>query len=369
VFLTEETIGKDLKILEKRLKKGFVKVVPESLDDLWHLYNIIYPGDQVYARTSRKLKVEELYSRPKEGKRIQIFLRLNVKKVFWDKNLNRLRVHGVVFDLPEEIGGKGAHHTIDVVLGRPLTIIKTQVLKHQIERLVRASKVERLVTVLSIDDEEYCVAILRQYGLEVKVQKTIRLPGKLEVEKRDEAIKAYFKSALQALQETWISIHSPIVVLGPGFIKNEFLKYIREKNIELANKIVDIKGVNSAGLSGIQEALRSGVLAKSLNNIRLTEETRLVEEVLARVGLSATDVTYGMSEVMRATQYSAVEKLLVADKMLREAADQDRIALEEIMRNVEAKGGQVTVISTEHEAGEKLQSLGSIAALLRFGLN
>jgi Predicted RNA-binding proteins len=38
------------------LKKGFVKVVPESLDDLWHLYNIIYKGDEVYAYTTREIK-------------------------------------------------------------------------------------------------------------------------------------------------------------------------------------------------------------------------------------------------------------------------------------------------------------------------
>jgi len=84
------------------------------------------------------------------------------------------------------------------------------------------------------------------------------------------------------------------------------------------------------------------------------------------LGKSATNVTYGTSEVMKATEYGAIERLLVADTMLREASDQERTTIENIMRSVEAKGGQVTVISTEHEAGAKLQSLGGIAALLRF---
>jgi protein pelota len=119
-------------------------------------------------------------------------------------------------------------------------------------------------------------------------------------------------------------------------------------------------------VAGIQEALRSGVLAKTLKNIRIAEETRFVEEVLARLGRSTTDVTYGANEVARAIEYGAVERLLVADIILREASDQDRTTIEGLMRNVESKGGQVTVISTEHEAGAKLQSLGGIAALLRF---
>jgi stalled ribosome rescue protein Dom34 len=36
------------------------------------------------------------------------------------------------------------------------------------------------------------------------------------------------------------------------------------------------------------------------------------------------------------------------------------------MRDVERQNAKVTVISTEHEAGSKLLSLGSIVALLRF---
>lgn len=359
-----------MKILEKKLKKGFLKVIPESLDDLWHLYNIIYRGDKLYAKTTRELKIDDLYSRPKEGRRVQVFIGLNVEKVTWDRNLNRLRVHGVISDIPEDISGKGNHHTLNIVIAKPFTIVKNKWLKHQTDRLERATLVKTPpVTLISIDDEEYCIAILRQYGLEVKIQKSTRLPSKLQAEKREEAVKSYFRSALRALQETWASIRSPIVILGPGFIKNDFAKYVREKTAEMAENIVDVKGVNSAGISGIKEALRSGVLAKALKNIRVTDETRLVEEVLMRLGLNATDVTYGMIEVVRSTEYGAVEKLLVTDKILREVSDQDRITLEDIMKNVEAKGGEVTVISTEHEAGEKLQSLGGVAALLRFGLH
>ena len=36
------------------------------------------------------------------------------------------------------------------------------------------------------------------------------------------------------------------------------------------------------------------------------------------------------------------------------------------MRDVEKRRANVTVVSTEHEAGSKLLALGGIAALLRF---
>ena len=61
-----------MKILEMNLKKGFVKVVPETLDDLWHLYNIVYRGDEVYARTTREIKPDEKYARPRRGQRVPV---------------------------------------------------------------------------------------------------------------------------------------------------------------------------------------------------------------------------------------------------------------------------------------------------------
>lgn len=357
-----------LKILEMRLKKGFVKVVPEALDDLWHLYNVIYPEDTVYAKTSRIVKIEELYARPKEGRRVSVYLGVKAEKVLWDRSLNRLRVHGTIVDAPEDVCGKGSHHTINIVVDKPLTISKSEWLQHQVERLKKASQVKAPpIIVTAIDDEEYCITTLRQYGVEVKGEERTRLPGKLEAEKRDAALKSFFKSALQLLRQAWNSLDKPpIVIIGPGFIKNEFVRYLESEAQDVAQAIADVKGVNSAGVAGVHEALRSGVLTKTLRSIRVAEETKLVEEILARLGKGTTDIAYGQDEVTKATEYGAVEKLLLADSKLRETSDENRKALEEVMRKVETKGGQIVVVSTEHEAGAKLLGLGGIAALLRF---
>ncbi len=62
----------------------------------------------------------------------------------------------------------------------------------------------------------------------------------------------------------------------------------------------------------------------------------------------------------------AIEKLVVADTALRDAEETQRLKLEALMRDVEKRRANVTVVSTEHEAGSKLLALGGIAALLRF---
>lgn len=358
-----------MKIFRIDRKKCFAKVMPESLDDLWHLYNIIQKKDEVHARTTRQVKPDDQYARPTKAKRVPVNLGLQVEKIYWDRVLNRLRINGIVCKAPEKLSIKGSRHTIDVTVNKPVTIIKKQWLKHQLDRLKRASRITAApLTIISMDDEEYCVAILRQYGIETKIGGRTKLPGKLEAEKRVKAKQLFFKDALESLREAWGPIHSPIVVIGPGFIKDDFVDYIKNEAKDVAASVVAIKGVNSAGLSGIQESLRSGILANVIQNMRVADEMKAMEELLSRLGKGKRDVTYGLGEVEKAGAYGAVEKLLVADSTLRETTEEKRIELEKIMKKVEETGGEIMVLSTEHEAGTKLLSLGGVAALLRFQL-
>ena len=112
-----------MKIIEKNLRQDFVKVVPDSADDLWHLYNIIYKGDEVYAYSSRAIKSDTESSRPKSGERVSAFMGVTVESIAWDKFLSKLRVHGLIIHAPDIIP-TGAHHTISVALNQPVTIVK-----------------------------------------------------------------------------------------------------------------------------------------------------------------------------------------------------------------------------------------------------
>jgi protein pelota len=349
------------------MKKGFVKVIPETYDDFWHLYNIIYKNDKVYAYTSREIKPDEGgYARPKRGERVSVFLGVKVESVSWDKLLGRLRIHGTICEAPE-IVPNGAHHTLNIALNTPLTIVKKEWARHHLERLERASRTsEKPIIIVAIDDEGYAIAVTAQYGVEVKVEQSVKLPGKLEAEKRTVATKEYFQKALDSLRQIWATMHSPIAIIGVGFVKNEFVKFLKNEAADIAKSVVDVKSVNNGGVAGIHEALRSGVLLKTMKRLRILEEAEVVEEILRRLGKGEANVTYGFTEVSKAVEMGAIEKLVLADTMLRESSDKNRLLIEDLMKNIEQKGGSIIVLSTEHEAGEKLLALGGIAALLRF---
>jgi protein pelota len=220
--------------------------------------------------------------------------------------------------------------------------------------------------IVSIDDEGFAIAETKQYGVEIKVEERTKLPGKHEAEKRVEGTKAYFRRAVNCLQQLWTQNHSPIVIIGTGFIKSDFAKYLSEEAQEISESVSDVKSVNNGGTSGIYEALRSGVLLRASHQLRIVDETETIEEVMKRLGKGEGTVTYGLEAVENAANIGAIEKLIVADTTLRDADETQRLKLEALMREVEKRRANVTVVSTEHEAGTKLLALGGIAALLRF---
>jgi protein pelota len=354
-----------LKITEKKLEQGFVKVVPDSPDDLWHLYNVIYQGDEVYAYSSRAIKSDTEASRPKSGERMSAFMGVKVISVGWDKFLGKLRVHGTICHAPDIIP-TGAHHTLSIALNQPVTIVKKEWPKHLLDRLTKASETEKPLLILSIDDEGFAIAETKQYGVETRVEQRTRLPGKQDADKRVEATKGYFRLALTSLNKLWIQNHNPIVIIGAGYVKTDFVKYLSEESKEMSQAVVDVKSVNNGGTAGIDEALRSGVLLKAAHQLRVVDETETMEEVMKRLGKGEGTVTYGLAAVENAVMMGAVEKLVVADTTLRDTDEQQRLKLEDLMHQVERRNASITVVSTEHEAGAKLLSLGGIAALLRF---
>ena len=358
-----------LKILKTDLKKGEVKLIPENLDDLWHLYNIIARDDEIYAKTTREVKPEGTGLRPAKGRRIPVFLGIRVKDVTFDRQIDRLRVKGIITEIPEEMSAKGAHHTINITTGKPLSIIKKEWFEYQLKRLKKACEYPAApIVVVAIDYGECCIAILRHYGFDVKTEIEVKLPGKLEAEKRTEALANFFRSAATSLLAAQNETNGSIAIVGPGHIKNEFVKYLGEHFSKLAQHVVSVGSVSSGGVAGIYESLRCGILSHVAEHIRANEETRFIEEVFARLGAGGA-VAFGLNNVEKAVEYGAVELLLVVDRLLREAQDEERRKLEDLMRVTEKRRGRVIIVSMEHEAGEKLWSIGGIAALLRFPIN
>jgi len=326
-----------MKIEEK--DEGEISIRVDNLDDLWYLNTILSPGDLVFGYVFRKESGSSDMNRAKRGERRRIRVGIRVKKVEFQNFADRLRVSGVIVAGPEDY--VGSHQTINVSVGDEISVVKRWSRKDRelLEEAVRNSQRPQIYF-LAIEHGLGTVAVMNSYGIQEVAS----------VRKRGDEDDEFFGELLSVLLDAWDG-KSPLIVLGPGFYKENFLKFA-------GDRVKGIVAQSSHGdMRGIYEVLKSGVLDKVLKEHRMAEEEKLVDRLLEEIkkdGLYA----YGVNEVREALNMGAVEHLLVTDRRYRDFKDLMDLALN--------TGADVHIISTAHEAGRMLENLGGVAALLRF---
>jgi len=353
-----------------KLDRGEVTLTPESLTDLWHLYNIIVKGDNVYARTFRRIRSPDETLRADKGEKIPVYLGVNVEDTSLHKYSNRLRVKGIITSAPETVP-RGSHHTLNVEIGTPIKIIKDKWPKYILARIDESEKVreESKLAIVSIEDGEASIAIVDSYSVDIINNINMNIPGKRYVSQHDEALKTFFSEVSKALNQVQIDKDvRKIIIAGPGFTKDNFSKYLTNKFPDLKNKLI-LENVSYGGANGIYEVINRGIIEKILEENKVIEDTRLVEEFFTHLAKEDKKVTYGLDSVKKAILYGAVDKLLITDEKLKNADVEERTKNDELLRQAEEMGGKIHVISTLHRAGERLQAFGGIAALLRFPIS
>jgi len=354
-----------VQILEEKPKEGIVKVKAETLDDLWHLYHVIDPGDIVYAKTLRKQAQRTDSLRAEKVEVIPVYLGVKAEKINFHRFANQVRVTGPIVYASREDVPLGKYHTITIEEGTVVTIQKPRWKEHHIERLreaIEASKRAKVMIVV-IDDGEADIALVREYGVEMVASIRRNLGGKRYNTDRESEEKKFFHDLAKTMAELMEREKiEKAIVAGPGFVKEDFHKFLRENYPELAKKVV-IEDTSVTGRTGIYEVIKRGTVDRVYHENRVAKEVQLVEKVLENIARNTGLATYGLREVEEAVNYGAVETLLVLDELLKSDL---RGKVEELMDAVRYSRGEVVIVSSEHEGGEKLKALGGLAALLRF---
>lgn len=346
-----------MKVVAQDKKTGEIKLRVDNLDDIWHLYNVIEEGDLIRAitfRTPGEEKQDKIRPTKQEKKKMKLGVR--VENVEFHEFSDRLRVHGIIEEGPQD---HGSHHTINISTDdrRPFSIIKENWKTHQLDRLKEAVKTTKqpVLTFVSLDDDQAVVAILRQSG--VQPVTTIKSERQGKMYEGENTEKEYYGEILSVLRHH-TSETSPLVIVGPGFAKEKFLEYGKQKEPSLFSNVVTYSTGNSR-MNGVYEAIKAGVVDKIAKDHRVSYETNLVEKIFKEIAKNGL-ATYGKDEVRRALENGAVETLLIIDKLARTEEG------EEMLRMAKKTESDFVIVNTMHEPGEKLEGIGGVAALLRF---
>jgi len=152
-----------MKILAENADSGFVRIAVNDKNDLWHLENIIKPGDCVTAKTLRAIFVEREEKKEKVKKKL-VVLKIQVEKVDFHKTESMLRIKGKIMECPEDVQ-RGSYHTIDAALHTVLSIEKKDKIFSDDDRL----RLRQASTRIKVADqqllEEFFIHVNKNDGL------------------------------------------------------------------------------------------------------------------------------------------------------------------------------------------------------------
>ena len=352
-----------MKIIREDQKEAIVEVLPETLDDLWHLSHIIEVGDNASSKTTRRIQDntgDKL--RSDRGVKKTFYLGLDIENISFHLFTGKLRLTGVITRGPEDIIPLGSHHTLEVKLNNSLTIKKDRWPKWAINRLNQAiessKKLSAIIVVL--EDDIATLGLIRQFGVEYYGPIKGHISGKRIIDKnRQKNIQEFYQKVIDSIVK-FDSIQN-IVIAGPGFLKNDFYDYLKDKHQDLA-KISIIESTGSGGRNGIAEVLKKGTVEKLTAENRVAQEMAAINDLLTQIAKNSSKITYGVKETSNAINLGAVEQLLILDN---EVPNNDMSNLMDMVENMK---GEVMVISSEHDGGKQLESLGGVAAILRYAI-
>jgi protein pelota len=326
-----------MKILNQKREEGFAQIEIENEDDLWHLEEIIKQGDSVRAKTQRT----KLDGREKKT----CTLTLEVEKIEYQED--RLRLTGEITEGEEDI--ELGYHTFNLEPGKRFKLYKnfTDV---EWENLQEAEE-KRSYTVLFclIQKGEADFYLVEESGIQDLSKLDQNIPGKLY--KDQDTGDAFFTDVSNYVERTAGKVDK-IVVGGPGFTKQRLENMLSD---EVNDKVL-MQDTSVIGKTGLNEAIKRGALDKVVENSRISEESSAVEEFLQTLEKDGL-AEYGVP-VKELAEMGAVKKLLITQEKQREEP--------EIIERVEQQGGEIQVVHTDHEAGERLENFGGIAAVLRY---
>ncbi|PLN76352.1 eRF1 domain 1-domain-containing protein [Aspergillus taichungensis] len=378
---------------------GTVTLCPEEPEDMWHAYNLIRPGDLLRASAIRRVTTTQDTGSTSSA-RVHLTLEIRVKSLDFDPQSSQLHVGGqIVNETPHTKVGQ--HHTLDLELNRNFTLekeigaagegvgwdsIAIQMLKDAVDEGGKR-RAEAIAVVMQEGVAHICFIGQFQTVLKQKVEMSV--PRKRQGSSdHDKGLSKFYQTTLDTLlrqmefntsatSQTSNEPVRPILLASPGFVAAGFQKHIQSAAATttpaLKRLVPSLVVVHSASgyLHSLTEVLQSPAVKSILADTKYARETKLMDQFQEQLRKETNRATYGPREVESAVDQGAVGRgggvLIVSNRLFRsqDVAERKRwVSLVDRVRDIE--GGEVRVLSSDHESGRRLDSLGGVAALCTF---
>ncbi|KAM7194461.1 eRF1 domain 1 domain containing protein [Naviculisporaceae sp. PSN 640] len=357
-----------------------VSLLPAEPEDMWHAHNLISPKDIVKARTSRKLTTKTATGSV-ESEKVAIDLRICVTSTLFDPAASSLRVTGQVVEENKYVA-IGQHHTLELELNHRFSIIKPKgwdsVALDTLKEAINEDKSDALVAVVMQPGmANICLITDYQTILKQRVDGSVS-SKRAEAKEKASGYTGFYDKVLSTLLRTVdLTIPRPLLLASPGFCAQDFREYIKTEGQRTSDKMLmriarEAVVVHSATghVYALNQVLKSSEVQATVKGAKFSKETTLMDQFFERMRKDDGRAWYGPKPVEKAVKEGAVGRgggvLLINNSFFRSMDIATRKRFVGLVDRVKADGGEARVLSSDHESGQRLDSLGGIAAVLTY---
>lgn len=375
-----------MKLLKKAIEKdgsGFVTLIPEEDEDMWHIYNLIQEGDTLRSTTVRRVVSESITGSTNKNS-VRTNMSIVVVSVFFDVQVCTLRVNGKCVE-QNPVVKMGSFHTIDLELNRSFTLKKDCWDFIALDRIHEACDVAQRAEIAAVVMQEglanLCLVTNNMTIVRQKVEKTIPRKRKGGLDGHEKAIERFFEQIYQGLLKSFnYSVLKVMLICSPGFLKDQFFEFLKtrlQKDLSSGSNAeakalqgfvpkVVLAQSTSGHKQALQDALSTPHVMSLLANTKYAQETLLLERFYKMLNDDASRAYYGYDHVHKAAEMGAIECLLITDSLFRAADIVTRKKYVKLVEMVTKAQGKVLLFSSLHVSGEQLALLSGIACITLF---
>ncbi|MHA2276696.1 MAG: mRNA surveillance protein pelota [Candidatus Kariarchaeaceae archaeon] len=354
-----------MKIVERDVENHNLTVIPDNMDDLYTLYNIIMVDDRVSSRTSRRIKREE--GGGDTGKRTTVFMTVKTEETEFHGFGDIIRVRGKIVEASDTNITIGSYHTIKIELYKEISIKKkepwTQYDLNSLETAVVGQSTG--LVIVSLDDDSAIIARVGTHATKMILEINPTIPRKSGDSKQHiQATTTFFKTLTDFLiEKNEEGIADYILIGGPGFTRENYSEYTKS-NYSTIHQKMHFTATQSAGHPGIRELVLNHLPSEYIEGNEAGIQAKLIQAFFDELGKDSGKVAYS-EQVYKAAEMGSIEHLLVLDTLLRGSVDQ-RNKIIQLMSTVQSNRGKVKIISSMQELSELLVNFGGLVSILRF---
>ena len=391
-----------MKIMKREMEKprgdgapprGAVDLLADVPEDMWHVYQLVEPGDVLRALTVRNVKKDAGgadANKKAHTERVTLQLSIDVESTEFDPDALELRCRGKVCAENEHVR-IGSYHTLELELKRKFRLEKEAWDPLLLRRLDEACDptAHADVAVLLVGDGQALVALVGGPVSVCRGRVDVALPHKRgagAVAGHERAVEKFHERCVETLAraldppERWNDIRC-LVVAGPGFHKDGVVARLdaacQDAGGALPSALVPcvrsrrvVASATGVAMRCVSDLLEDATVAPRVADTKAAKDVAALTRFQRCLAHDPSRAFYGPGHVLAAIEAGAVELLLVLDEVVRpaKAGVAARMRWGRAVEDVEAAGGAAHIFSAMHESGKALAQLSGVAAVLRYGM-